>query len=123
MSETRSAPGQLAAVFSASRLWSLMICCDIPVLLSVSVGGSGRGLCRCVGWLLRGPGWEGELRRLRGLGGQEQGGQEGPGGGDTAGDQSADGEAAQERVGGGMLQCQSQGRIAQGGDLAGGQVR
>jgi hypothetical protein len=26
---TRSAPGQLAATCSASRLWSLTICCDI----------------------------------------------------------------------------------------------
>ena len=45
-----------------------------------------------------------------------------PGRGDAPSDEGADGEAAQERVGGRALQRQPQGRVAEGGDLAGGQV-
>ena len=57
--------------------------------------------------------------RARGLGGQEHDCEERPGRGDGAGDEAADGEAAQECVGGGELQRLSQGRVAEGRDLAG----
>jgi len=53
-------------------------------------GGSGLTGCRA--------------RGLGGLGGQEQDGQEGPGRGDAAGDERTEGEAAQERVGGRVVQ-------------------
>src|SRR5258708_23347940 len=96
-------------------LWSLMICCDIAVLLPVSVGGDG--LRRCGGWLSCGLGWR------SGLGGQEQDRQEGPYGGDGAGDEGAGGEAAQEGAGGGVLERLAEGRVAEGGDLAGRRVR
>lgn len=43
-------------------------------------------------------------RQARGLGGQELDDQHGPGGGHAPGDARADGEAAQERLGGGVLQ-------------------
>jgi hypothetical protein len=58
-------------------------------------------------------------RRAGGLGGQEQGGQDGCGGGDGGGD-AADGQAVQECAGGGVLEGPSEGRVAEGGDLAGG---
>ena len=57
------------------------------------------------------------------LGGQEQDGQQCARRGDGAGDEAADGEATQECVGGRVLQCLAQGRVAEGGDLAGGRVR
>src|SRR5260370_17986097 len=66
--------------------------------------------CGCFGFI---------TRRACGLGGQEQDGQQGPYGGDGAGDEAADGEAAQEGVGGGVLQCLSPDRMARGRDLAG----
>src|SRR5262249_51159393 len=66
--------------------------------------------------------WGGGLVWLGGLGGQEQDGQESPCGGDAAGDEGADDEAAQEGVGGGVLQRQPEGRVAEGRDLAGGHV-
>ena len=62
-------------------------------------------------------------RQARGLGGQEQDGQQGPGRGYASGDERADGEAAQERVGGGVLQRLPEGRVAEGRDLAGSRVR
>jgi hypothetical protein len=55
-----------------------------------------------------------------GLGGQEQDCHDGPGRGDGAGDDASDGQAAQECVGGGVLQCLSEDRMAEGRDLAGG---
>ena len=42
----------------------------------------------------------------RWLSGQEQYGQQGPGDGNASGDEGADGEAAEERVGGGVMQRQ-----------------
>src|SRR5260221_470124 len=93
-------------------LWSLMICCDIAVLLPLSVDGCALRLC--LDWLSCGLGW---------LGGQEQDGQQGPYGGDAAGDEGADGEAAQEGAGGGVLQRLAEGRVAEGRDLAGCRVR
>ena len=68
----------------------------------------------CCGFIGRRARWPGRL------GGQEQDGQEGSYGGDGAGDEAADGEAAQEGAGGGVLQCLSQDRMAEGRDLAGG---
>ena len=58
----------------------------------------------------------------RWLSGQEQHGQDGPHCGDAAGDKGADGEAAQEGVGGELMHCLAEGRVAEGGDLAGGRV-
>jgi hypothetical protein len=57
-----------------------------------------------------------------GLGGQEQNCQEDPGRGYGASDDAADGQAAQERVGGRMLESQAEGRVAAGRDLACGHV-
>jgi hypothetical protein len=54
----------------------------------------------------------------RGLGGQEQGGQQGPGRGDGAGHDSADGQAVQERIGRGVLEGLAGGRMAAGRELA-----
>ena len=57
------------------------------------------------------------------LSGQEQHCQDGPHCGDAAGDEGADREAAKEGVGGGVMQRQSHGRMAEGHDLAGGHIR
>ena len=62
------------------------------------------------------------LDRLGGLGGQEQDGQQSPDGSNAAGDDAADGEAAQECVGRGVLECLSEGRMAEARDLGGGRV-
>ena len=59
----------------------------------------------CFGFVGRWAGW---------LGGQEPDGQDGACRGDAAGDEDGDGQAAQERVGGGVLQRQAQGRVAEG---------
>ena len=67
--------------------------------------------------------WPGDLDWLGGLGGQEQDSQEGTRRGDTCGDEAADGQAAQERVSGGVLQRLPEARMAKGRDLAGGHVR
>jgi hypothetical protein len=48
----------------------------------------------CFGFIGRGARWRGDLDWLGRLGGQEQDGQEGSYGGDGAGDEAADGEAA-----------------------------
>jgi hypothetical protein len=40
----------------------------------------------------------------------------------STGDEAAGGEAAQEGVGGGVLQCLSEDRVAEGRDLGGGRV-
>src|SRR5262249_11291671 len=64
----------------------------------------------------------GRTRWLRGLGGQEEDGEDGACCGDAAGDEGADGEAAQERAGGRVVQCLAEGGMAGGGDLAGGRV-
>jgi len=59
----------------------------------------------CSGFTGRQARWQGEPG---GLGGQEQDGQESPGRGDGPGHEAADGEAAQECAGGGVLQCLSE---------------
>ena len=76
--------------------------------------GLGLGLVRRCGRLCLAGG------RLGGLGGQEHHGQQGPGRGHAAGDESADGQAAQERVGGGVLQGLSEDWVAEGREPAGG---
>src|SRR5205823_10707136 len=82
-------------------------------------GGAAIGLA-----IVRLSGHSGMVGRWgRWLSGQEQYGQDGPQRGHAAGDEGADGEAAQEGVGGGVMQRQSQGRMAEGRDLAGGHVR
>jgi hypothetical protein len=58
----------------------------------------------CFGVIGRRARWPGELDWLGGLGRQEPDCQHGPGCGDAAGDEAADGEAAQECAGGGVLQ-------------------
>ena len=57
-----------------------------------------------------------------GLGGQEQNCQGDSGRGYGAGDDAADGQAAQERVGGRVLQGLSEYRLADGRDLACGHI-
>src|SRR5262249_36476851 len=58
-------------------------------------------------------------RRARGLGREEQPGQDRPGRGDQAGHQAADGQAVHERVGGRGVDHLAGGGIPGGGDLAG----
>src|SRR5215472_17583983 len=57
-----------------------------------------------------------------GLSGQEPDRQECPYRGNTAGDEAADGEAAQECVGGGEVQRLPEGRVAEAGDGARGRI-
>ena len=61
--------------------------------------------------------------RVRGLGGQEQHCEHCAHGSNAAGDEGADGEAAQEGVSRRVLQCLSKYRAAESRDPAGGYVR
>src|SRR5262249_33644228 len=79
-------------------------------------GGLDMGLAIVRGfrWLGLTGGWAG---RAGGLGGQEQGGEDGACCGDGAGEEGAGDEAAQEGVGGGVVQCLAEGGMAEGGDV------
>ena len=81
---------------------------EVPEGLPGCWGGTRLGpgfVCAvgCFGFIGRWAPWPGDLDWLGGLGGQEQDSQQGPGCGNAAGDEAADGQAAQECVGGRVL--------------------
>src|SRR5215831_20824864 len=98
---------------------------EVPSRARAVLGCGTRVRGRCGGLdmglaIVRGFRWLGLTgRRASGLSGQEQYGQNGAYRGDAAGDEGADDEAAQKGVGGGVVQRQPQGWMAEGGDPAG----